>query len=357
MRIFYVGWADHVHLSRWVSYFANAGHKTWVLSTHKGRIPGSTVYQMLTKRRGLHLQAQELKIYANILRADIVHAHWASFASLPALAGIKPYVATAWGSDIYRFYEFSSAAQNAIRFGLGKADLVTVDSADLKKEVEKLGVRREKVEVVQWGVDTSVFYPGPANQSIVDQLQIAGKRIIYSPRNLDQIYNQDVVLQAFASVVQKTPNTVLIQKHYKKTSNEINAYLEKTRQCGVENHVRLVGDMDYSLLPDLYRLADVVVSVPSSDATPMSILEGMACGVVPVVSDLPSLREWISDGVNGFLVPARCADSLADCLLRVLSDEVLRKRIPPENVSLVQRTGDHYKNMLKMECLYGDILK
>ncbi|HSW65173.1 MAG TPA: glycosyltransferase family 4 protein [Dissulfurispiraceae bacterium] len=334
MRILYVGWADHVHLSRWVSYFTNAGHKTRVLSTQKGRIPGSTVYQLRTKRYGLRLQAQELKIYAKIFRADIVHAHWASFGALPALAGIKPYVVTAWGSDIYRLHEFSCEGQYAIRLGLTGADIVTVDSVDLKKEVEKLGVKRERVEVVQWGVDTSVFKPGPANQSVVEQLQIAGKRIIYSPRNLDQIYNQDIVLQAFASVVQKTPDVVLIQKHYRKTSNEINDYLEKARQYGVEAHVRLVGDMDYSLLPDLYRMADVVVSVPSFDGTPMSILEGMACGAVPIVSDLPSLREWISDGENGFLVPCRNAGALADRLLRVLEDEVLRKQISPENVSL-----------------------
>ena len=44
------------------------------------------------------------------------------------------------------------------------------------------------------------------------------------------------------------------------------------------------------------------MSLPRSDATSVSLLEAMACGCLPVVSNLPANREWISDGVNGKVV-------------------------------------------------------
>ena len=58
-------------------------------------------------------------------------------------------------------------------------------------------------------------------------------------------------------------------------------------------------------LPDDHAIAEcghsaVAVSVPSSDGTPQSVLEAMACGAVSVLSDLPSLREWVDDDRRHF---------------------------------------------------------
>jgi glycosyltransferase involved in cell wall biosynthesis len=47
----------------------------------------------------------------------------------------------------------------------------------------------------------------------------------------------------------------------------------------------------------------------------MSLLEGMACGCYPIVSDLPSLREWITDQDNGRLVPVGDVDMLSAAML------------------------------------------
>ena len=49
--------------------------------------------------------------------------------------------------------------------------------------------------------------------------------------------------------------------------------------------------------------ADVFVSVPSSDGTSVALLQAMAAGCFPIVSDLPSQRELIDHGVNGLRVP------------------------------------------------------
>jgi glycosyltransferase involved in cell wall biosynthesis len=73
-------------------------------------------------------------------------------------------------------------------------------------------------------------------------------------------------------------------------------------------------------MPALYRTADVIISIPHSDAAPVSVLEAMACGTPCVVCDLPSLREWISDGENGYLVDQTNVSAVAATVVRALDE-------------------------------------
>ena len=59
---------------------------------------------------------------------------------------------------------------------------------------------------------------------------------------------------------------------------------------------RLVPAVDNAVMPLFYNLADVVVSVPSSDGFPVTVLEASACAVPLVVSDLPYCAEWFENG-------------------------------------------------------------
>jgi glycosyltransferase involved in cell wall biosynthesis len=51
-----------------------------------------------------------------------------------------------------------------------------------------------------------------------------------------------------------------------------------------------------------YARARFWISIPESDATSISLLEAMAYGCIPIVSNLPSNKEWITDGENGFII-------------------------------------------------------
>lgn len=73
------------------------------------------------------------------------------------------------------------------------------------------------------------------------------------------------------------------------------------------------------MLP-LIRSADVVV-LPSyyPEGVPRSLLEAMSCGKAIVTTDMPGCRDVVVPGTNGFLVPPRDADALADAMLRLLA--------------------------------------
>jgi glycosyltransferase involved in cell wall biosynthesis len=75
-------------------------------------------------------------------------------------------------------------------------------------------------------------------------------------------------------------------------------------------------------MPDVYRAADVVVSLASSDSSPRSVWEALACARPVVVSDLPWAREELEHGRNALLTPLE-AEGVAAAIERALDDPSL----------------------------------
>ncbi len=74
------------------------------------------------------------------------------------------------------------------------------------------------------------------------------------------------------------------------------------KTLGIEKSVELLAPRPHAEMAEVYRSAQIIVSPSTHDGTPNTLLEGMACGCFPIAGDLESIREWITDGVNGLLV-------------------------------------------------------
>jgi glycosyltransferase involved in cell wall biosynthesis len=98
--------------------------------------------------------------------------------------------------------------------------------------------------------------------------------------------------------------------------------------------------------------AEVFVSVPSSDATSVALLQAMAVGCFPIVSDLPSQQELVERGTQGLRVPARDEGALADAIVQALDDNELRRAVLERNRAFVEEYGVLEPNMAKMEAWY-----
>jgi glycosyltransferase involved in cell wall biosynthesis len=73
-------------------------------------------------------------------------------------------------------------------------------------------------------------------------------------------------------------------------------------------------------LISLYRRHQVFVLPSAWEGIPLSMLEAMACGLCPIVSNVGGVPDVIKDGVTGRLVRALDADALADALAAALGD-------------------------------------
>ena len=95
-------------------------------------------------------------------------------------------------------------------------------------------------------------------------------------------------------------------------------------RVGINNDVVFHEWLPRDEIPRLLSLASIYVSTSLSDGASNSLLEAMACGVAPVVSNIPANQPWIDDGVNGYLFPVGDKKALANNILTLLGDEKLR---------------------------------
>jgi L-malate glycosyltransferase len=359
MRICYLGWGDHVHVERWAGYFARLGHDVSVISDSKRGTypPGVKQYLLQDIPKSERLRLRYLRYLLWKLKPDLVHVHWAHFASL--LKGIwsGPLVITAWGSDIYCVDTEAPDHKQELIDALRSANIVTCDSVDLRHNIEELaGLSSDRVEVVQWGVDVELFTPASRPSTLDRTLGIEGRPVVLSPRHFLPLYDLGTIISGFRRVLDTVPNAVLLMKRYVSDAVYEQTIQEQIRRLNLRDSVFILDRVAYEQMPDFYRSGEVLVSLASSDATPMSMLEGMACRCVPIVSDLPSLREWIRNGWNGYIVAPGDSEAVATAITDVILHPELRQVYGDRNVELVMRQASQQANMAKMEKIYEKLL-
>jgi glycosyltransferase involved in cell wall biosynthesis/SAM-dependent methyltransferase len=276
---------------------------------------------------------------------DVVHAHWLPMATTARLAGARPLVATAWGSDVYLA---SGPHQLANRWILRRAERVTADSAALLARVRALGAPPERSLLLNWGVDTARFRPATADEraELRARLGLGPGPLVLHARSLKPLYNPRVVTAAFERVRRRLPKAQLVLKHIGSAPPDDLGPLPEG--------ARLVGHLPYDELLAYYRAADAFVSVPSTDSSPRSVWEAMSCGVPCVLSDLPWVGELIEDGRDALVVAAE-PDAVGEALVRVLGDAELAGALGAAGRRLVEEHRSQAREMDRLEAVYAAV--
>jgi glycosyltransferase involved in cell wall biosynthesis len=375
MRLCYLADPASTHTQRWVRHFADAGYEVHLI--HWGppparppSWPGVIHHDLIVPptpavpgvRWAAHFvgRARVLRALLREIRPDLLHAHYISGPGwLAAQAGFHPLVMTAWGSDILLGLHGGPVRERlTLRYALRRADLLTADARLVLDTARPYLAPRTQAVLIRIGADTEAFRPGTGNLWRT-RLGLDTDPVILSVRQCHPMYNIDTIVRALPAVRAQIPWAHLLIKLVNQAADD--PYVANLRALIVElkltDAVTFVPYVGYDELPDLYRTAQVVVSVPSSDGMPVSVLEAMACGTPVVVSDLPALRELAGDGADLPLVPARDAGALGQTLIRLLADPDERTNIAAQNLETVRRVGDFAAEMGRMEALYRDLVK
>jgi L-malate glycosyltransferase len=119
-------------------------------------------------------------------------------------------------------------------------------------------------------------------------------------------------------------------------------------QASRDPRVHVLGALPYRENVDVLAQSAFYISMTASDGASLSLMEAMAVGAIPVVSDIEPNREWIEDGRNGVLLPtddvATAAARIEALLARPVHelDEIRRR-----NREVVRQRGSRSRNMEK----------
>jgi glycosyltransferase involved in cell wall biosynthesis len=353
LRVLYFADAASVHTRRWVAATVERGARAVVVTRNPGEVPGAD--EVITLRPG----SDKLSWFAALpevrrvsrelmqrFQPTLVHGHYVtSYGMWAAACGLNlPKVLTAWGSDILVTPRESRLMRAVVGWSLHHADLITADSMDMLDEIGRYHPGAPCHQIL-WGADTDRFVPGePA----------PGFQVL-SLRSWEPNYNIDVLIKAFARLVQQRPDAQarLCLLGGGPQAAELQALAQ---QLGVQSHVDFVGRVGDQAMVDALQRSRVSVSVPSSDATSVSVLESMACGLPIIASDLPANRQWITPGQGGWLVPARDETALLQALITALDQVEVRHSMGQSNRERIERDASRRGQMDAMWRLYQGLL-
>jgi glycosyltransferase involved in cell wall biosynthesis len=378
-KICLIGNPDSIHVQRWAKHFSQKGFEMSLLSYYqprttfngnpsvhfvRARAPGprragprsmATMARfpgMLRLVTAARLKAAGFYAELNRIKPDVVHAHYVSdYGFLAALSGRHPMVVTAWGSDLLIDPRNSAITRLLVKWVLSQADLVTYNSGQLGEAVRAMGTPSDRMLQVVLGVGSEML-EALRTRTVAP---VEREPVILSQRSLDRtLYNVDIVINAMPQVLARVPEARLIVGG----DGVLRAQLEDlARQLGVAHAVEFAGTATWPVgLAERLGKAAVYVSVPSSEGTSVTLLEAMSAGAYPVVSDLPSNREWVSP-MGGALVPVRQAAPLAAALTAALLDPLRRLSAATFNRQLIDERGLWDSNMAQMEKAYRGLAK
>ncbi len=350
MKILYVSDAQSVHTRRWAEYFRDSGADVHVASFRPACIQGVTTHLLPTLglgRLGYSIALLSLRALYLRIQPDVVHAQYVtSYGFLAAFAGLRPLVLTAWGTDVLISPNESRLMRWLASYAVRRADAVTTVAQHMNASVAALGVSKNSVTAVPFGVDTERFVPPLTCRPTSDTLHLI------CTRNFAPIYDVGTLITA----LQQTARRGLRLQVELVGDGPLRYELEaQAMRVGLSSCVTFHGHVDHDRLAQLLALADIFVSPALSDGNNVSLNEAMACASFPIGTQIPANAQWIEDGVNGLLYPAGDAEALTECILRAAADTSWRERAGKLNRGIVEQRADWRVCVARMTEIYEKV--
>jgi glycosyltransferase involved in cell wall biosynthesis len=337
MKILYLsrGYSPHDH--RFLSVMLEAGHKPFFLPQTNSASESRRLPEGVTALSG------ELKSVIAQSKPDLIHAgplHQASYEA--ARTGFWPLVQMSWGSDILWQAKRNLLARQRVAFSLKRANVVISDCQAVKDAVVKFGVPNGKIVTFPWGIDMQRFRPG-TNPDLRSSLGWQNSFVILHLRSLESLYDPMTVARAFIRAARENSSLRLLMPGGGSLHSKIGDLFDR---AGISHRVSMPGAVSQDKLPGYYNSADLYVSASLSDGSSVSLMEALASGLPAAVTDIPSNKEWVTNGKEGWLFAARKERELSELMLSAAESKLADMR-PAARLKAEQR-ADWSRNKLEL---------
>lgn len=261
---------------------------------------------------------------------------------IAALSKCRPYVAMSWGSDLLVEAEKSLEMRTRTRQALAPASGGLGDCEAVRAAFSRhCALPPENLVTFPWGIDLQKFPPAKAENLLPRSARSQDEVVFVSSRSWEPIHAVDLLVKAFAEVRAEHPRVrlVLLGDGGQKLVIE-----RVIAELGLRECVFAPGRVSNDCLLEHFSASDVYVSATVSDGSSISLLEAMACELPVVVTDAHGNKEWVCEGVNGWLAAPGDVESLAGALRTALASRAMYPEIGHRNRKAVKSRADWRKN-------------
>lgn len=136
---------------------------------------------------------------------------------------------------------------------------------------------------------------------------------------------------------------------------DVEGYRQRAAERGIGDRIRFTGWVDQADVRRLLAEADVMVLPSYAEGLPLSVLEGIANGLVVISTPVGAIPEVIEDGETGLLVDPGDVPALTSALERVVRDEGLRGRLAAGGRARWEREHAVPVYARRMAALYDEV--
>jgi glycosyltransferase involved in cell wall biosynthesis len=350
-RLLILADARSIHTERWCRYFEKESVDVSLFSLERPEAYTPKNFyqgQSLTRFGAINhfLARRSFTALARGVQPDLVNAHFAvSYGWLASRIDFCPLVVTAWGSDLLLLPDKSFIHRRRVRKALERADLITVDNNNLFNAAT-MYTESEKILNVPMGVDRAFFDDGCKRDFIA-----GGPLKVIAPRGTADVYDPFTIVRAAKLLADRCEFHIELLSPWPPPRE-----LEKAIASSSLQHVltlRPFQSHDHYLRS--LREYDVYLSASKSDSTAVSLLEAMAVGLFPVVTDIEGNRYWIDHDETGLLFTPGSPEALAEAIFQASLKRAAFERVAQTNRATIEGEAIWQNNMARIKNAFGNL--
>ncbi len=318
--------------------------------------PYRRLFRKITKLDPYPLHVRAAKII-NQHPVDIVHVHQLEFP----VADFRKQLQNR--SENTKIAIEAPVTVNRFKEHLGVADRYIAVSEHVRNILIEKGYPEERIVTITNGVNTDIFKPLDDTVHLKQKYQIARSDVVVSfigrkqeGKRFDLFLSlADYLLEKYSNItvlaVGPEPEDAKTEKTYEQR--------QKVRQKLLKHQkYRELPSQEHSILAEIFQMTDISVLMSLDEAQGMTMVESIASGCVTVSSAVGGIKETITDGYNGFLLPENASfetviETVEEVLNTLDSDKMKSIRLNARKVAIEK--FDIHVIADKLEKLYQDM--
>jgi len=363
MRILYFSNDYCTHDHRFLSAIRDGGHEAFHLrlegnlrQTEDRPVPEGVEIVKWTGAKGqfrwldLPKYVLSLRRILKQIKPDLIHAGpIQTCAFIAVLTSFHPILTVSWGFDLMEYIHRGKWWQWVTSYVFQRSTYFTSDAQVTRDTAIDYGMDPDRTVVFPWGVDLDHFTPKKWGGS-----EENGKFTLLCNRSWETRYGVDILARAFVKVAQNRPELSLILLGGGSQGTHVRQIL---LNGGVLDRVTFGGQISQTELPRWYHWADVYISPSHIDGSSVSLMEALACGLPCLVSDIPSNKEWITEGKNGWLFPDNNVDVLSEKIVQAMNQRESFTKIGQASRATAEERADWNNSAVVLLDTYKEVVK